>query len=532
MGRKSYSLLLAAFLLPLLALAQGPNNSGTYYQNADGRKGKALKTALYTIISNHTVISYSGLWEAYKKTDLRPDGKIWDMYSNCTNFHPDNDRAGNYKTEGDVFNREHSLPKSWFDDASPMYSDIMHVVPTDGYVNGRRSNYPFGENRGEKYSSNGGFSKLGACTVSGYSGLVFEPNDEYKGDFARIYFYMATCYENKIANWGSDAISGDSYQPYATWYMNMLLRWAKNDPVSQKEIDRNNAVYGVQKNRNPFVDYPGLEDYVWGDLADVAFSYDNYTHDDSGTGGGGTGGEGGGESGGEGGGEGGGESGGGTEPIVPDITGASPAGSTQTYMLISSEESLQDGGAYIIVCPEKEVALSRVMSTGKAYECDNVTISGNAITTSVNTETGVHEVILCGTVDNYRLIDAVTGQALGLSKSDNALNSIEYSDELGDGWKWTIEFNGSEAIITNKEYSDRTIRYNTSSPRFACYKNGQAAVELFARKADTDDITVLVIDPATHADSVIYTVNGCRVSRAASPGLYIVNGRKMIVRPN
>lgn len=261
--------------------AQGPNNSSTYYKSADGLKGKALKTAMFKIVSSHTQLSYDGLWDAYKTTDKRDDGKVWDMYSNTTNFRFGTDQAGSYKKEGDVYNREHSFPKSWFGGkVKPMYTDLVHIVPTDGYVNGRRGNVPFGETKGEEYKSNNGFSKLGSCTYPGYTGTVFEPNDEYKGDFARIYFYMATAYEDKIANWsGTDfpKISNhDSYKPYKDWQLKMLMEWSKKDAVSKKETDRNAGIYSLQKNRNPFVDYPGLEEYIWGTMTDVAFSYDNY----------------------------------------------------------------------------------------------------------------------------------------------------------------------------------------------------------------------------------------------------------------
>ncbi len=272
----SASLLLAA----MPAAAQGPNNSGTYYKQANGKSGSALKAALHNIIKTHTKRTYSQLYTDYKTTDIRPDGKIWDMYSSTSNFTPGTDENhSSFHQEGDNYNREHSMPASWFDSdkQSAMYTDLMHVIPADSYVNNRRSNYPYGETSNPTYQSNGGFSKLGnAKSGLGYSGKVFEPNDEYKGDFARIYFYMATCYADKIADWSSDMLAGNSYPAFTTWALNMLLRWAENDPVSEKELNRNAAVYGIQNNRNPFVDYPGLEQMIWGDLQGVAFSYDNY----------------------------------------------------------------------------------------------------------------------------------------------------------------------------------------------------------------------------------------------------------------
>ena len=271
-------------LVATVTWAQGPNESGTYYRNADGKKGAALKTALCGIIrtmkdrcSKSTV--YNLLWTDFETTDKRADGKVWDMYSNITNYTFGVDQAGNYSKEGDKYNREHSFPKSWFNEGTPMYYDLFHLYPTDGYVNNTRGNDPFGETNGStKKNSANNFSKYGTCTYPGYSGNVFEPNDIYKGDFARTYFYMVTCYEEELPSWNaSHTLDGKKYPGLAEWQLKMLMEWSKKDPVSSdKEIPRNTAVYGIQENRNPFIDYPGLEEYIWGDMMDVAFSYDNY----------------------------------------------------------------------------------------------------------------------------------------------------------------------------------------------------------------------------------------------------------------
>lgn len=279
---KTRLLLLLLFIAGVCAAwAQGPNGSGTYYQSADGKKGVALKTALFNIIKNPSVTSYKGLYDAYIQTDTRPDGYVRDWYSNATNYCHNVDNKGNYTKEGDMYNREHSVPQSWFNEASPMKSDIVHVLPTDGYVNNRRSSYPLADVNNVTYSSKNSYSKLGSCKNDGYSGTVFEPNDEIKGDMARIYFYMATCYQDKCGNWGGGIFTSSGM---VDWEMNVMKAWSKLDPVDDVEIARNNAVKEVQGNRNPFVDYPGLEDYIWGDMTDVAFSYDNYA-------GGGSGGE-------------------------------------------------------------------------------------------------------------------------------------------------------------------------------------------------------------------------------------------------
>lgn len=253
------------FLFPFLLNGQPPAG---YYDNAAGKTGAELKTALYNIIRNHTVIQYDDLMTAYETTDKRSDGKVWDMYSNCT-FTFVTNQCGTFDVECDCFNREHSFPASWFNNGAPMYSDLFHVVPTDGKVNNIRDNEPYGEVEIATYISSNG-SKRGINTYSGYSGTVFEPADEYKGDFARSYFYMATRYENVIAGWqnyspqGNAVLDGTAFPVYETWFLNMLGEWHEADPVSPKETARNNAVYTFQNNRNPFIDNPGWVYSIWG----------------------------------------------------------------------------------------------------------------------------------------------------------------------------------------------------------------------------------------------------------------------------
>ena len=287
MKTKTISLFCLFMLVISSAWAQGPNNSRTYYQAANGKSGQALKTALYKIIKTKesTVVGYDNLKEAYTKTDVRSDGFLRDWYSNSTQYVPGSD-FGTSSDEGQAYNREHLVPQSWFGEGEPMKSDIVHVVPTDGYLNNRRQNYPLAEVGAITYPSKNEYSKLGRCKTSGYTGIVFEPNDEVKGDIARIYFYMATCYEDKISSWANNAkanevFDGNTYPGFTDWYLAMLMRWSKEDPIDEVEIARNNTIASAevkrQNNRNPFVDYPGLEDYIWGDKKSEPFIYDNYS---------------------------------------------------------------------------------------------------------------------------------------------------------------------------------------------------------------------------------------------------------------
>lgn len=260
-------LFLIILVFPFFVLAQIPAG---YYNTAEGKTGASLKTALFGIVSDHTQRTYANLWTDFQTTDKRADGKVWDIYSNATDYTFVTNQCGNYKAEGDCYNREHSFPASWFSDGYPMYTDLFHLYPSDGYVNNRRGNYPFGETGSITYQSANGYCKLGNATATlGYSGIVFEPNNELKGDFARTYFYMVTAYEDRVAGWYSNVdarptINGTTYPAFTDWTINLLLRWHRQDPVSKKETDRNNAVYTIQNNRNPFIDYPELAEFIWG----------------------------------------------------------------------------------------------------------------------------------------------------------------------------------------------------------------------------------------------------------------------------
>jgi hypothetical protein len=150
-----------------------------YYSTATGLTGTPLRQALHDIIDNHSAKSYGSLMGYYQTTDIKPNGKVWDMYSDVPNGTPPysfnfSQTCGNYSNEGDCFNREHSWPQSWFNSNSPMQSDLFHVYPTDGKVNGLRSNYPYGEVTTPSSTTLNG-SKLGPCSFTGYTGTVFEP---------------------------------------------------------------------------------------------------------------------------------------------------------------------------------------------------------------------------------------------------------------------------------------------------------------------------------------------------------------------
>ncbi|MDY5982900.1 MAG: endonuclease [Anaeroplasma sp.] len=231
--------------------------------------GSNLSSSLHTLITNtHTTkLSYANVWTAYKTTDTFPGTPIiWDTYSEYLyTYGTDQTGSSGYTGEGDNYNREHTVPQSWFGKASPMVADVFHILATDGKVNGMRSNYPYGEVDTSTYTSGNG-GKLGSSKLSGYNGTVFEPIDEYKGDIARGYMYMAIRYSDQLSSWTvgeAQKIFTGSY-PYLTSYaMDLFTKWSHLDPVSDKEIIRNDAIEDVQGNRNPFIDHPEWIDTIW-----------------------------------------------------------------------------------------------------------------------------------------------------------------------------------------------------------------------------------------------------------------------------
>ena len=226
--------------------------------------GATLKTQLYNLINiTKAGWEYSELFDAYRKTDVRPDGKyFWDIYSDSSTYTLNDKRINaSYDEEGDSINKEHIIPQSTFNEQKPMKSDPHHVLPSDGYVNNRRSNYPHGEVTGKvEYTSHDG-CKLGTGTNNT---KVFEPMSQYKGDIARIYFYFVTCYQNKMSSNTFSVFDKSAFPSIKSPFLELYLKWHKEDPVSDKEIIRNNEIYKVQKNRNPFIDHQEYAERIWG----------------------------------------------------------------------------------------------------------------------------------------------------------------------------------------------------------------------------------------------------------------------------
>lgn len=436
--------------------AQAPNN---YYSNAVNKTGNELKEALHGIVKGHHVVSYGGLLNAFADTDCKPNGKIWDIYSNYE-FDLSTGLCGEYTKEGDCWNREHTWPQSWFAPSGSTndtaYSDLFHVYPTDGYVNNRRQNFPYGEVSNPTYTSGNG-SKLGPCASAGYSGTVFEPIDEYKGDIARSYFYMSVRYCHGDDNWGTSGMTNKS--EILPWAIDMLLQWNDDDPVSQKEIDRNNAIYVKQHNRNPFIDNSEYARMIWD----------------------------------------------------PNWQGGGNIGNGD-FVKVTSSAEITDGD-YLIVCENNSVAFNGALTTLDAVGNNiSVTISNGKIEADEATNAAVFTITA---VDGGYYIKSASGYYIGQNSNANGLASSTTTAYVN-----AISFEGGNANIVSS--GGAYLRYNESSnqQRFRYFKSttytAQQAIQLY-KKVVAYSITLASVEHGSISASAEEAIEGATVTLTAAP---------------
>ena len=258
---KWFAAAVAALCATAAAAQAGP---GDYYQGINATRGD-LKAQLTPLLANHTHLSYNAIWTEFAALDPLLSTRcaaplIPGVYS-ATCWHteknlPTGGECGNYRKEGDCFNREHGWPKSWFGGFSAgqgAQTDLFELWPSDGYVNSLRANLPLGTVASPTYTSSNG-CKIGPCTAPGYtSGNCFEPADEFKGDFARSYFYLSTCYAGA---WSCCDTAGTNKADIKPWMEKLLRGWHASDPVTDLERQYNDKAFALQGSRLPFVDHP------------------------------------------------------------------------------------------------------------------------------------------------------------------------------------------------------------------------------------------------------------------------------------
>lgn len=458
--KKYLNLILTGTLLFVSAGMKAQAPSG-YYDSLEGKSGDALKTAIKTIAKKgHHAISYGdNTWDAFRSTDVRTvNGKEcwWDMYSN-NNVAVSSGHSG--------MNIEHSVANSWWGGTkNDAYKDIVHLNPSNADANSRKANYPLGEIKGASTWDNG-ITFIGA-PESGQGGgctRVYEPHDMYKGDFARVFMYMFVVYDDitwKEASSSSTDGKGRMYNysggkaTLQPWAYNLMLSWSANDPVSEKEINRNNGIYKEQGNRNPFIDLPDLADYIWGSKQNEAYHLDGDHQPEPGTGTGDNNGDNNGSDDDK-------------DPIAPDMEGK--------YVLVNSSSNLIAGDKYIIVSSDSHLALSTEVVKDKINPTSELTISDNIIS-EVAPNTAIFT--LESTGSGYRLhAEDINGKNIGYLASPKA-KDLSFTESASDaGTTATISIAGEVASISYG--SAGYLKYNESAKIFRTYASGQKDIAMY-----------------------------------------------------
>lgn len=273
------TLILVVSIVAAVAAATAGYTDG-YYNAMDGKKRESLKAAAKQCVKSHRTLVYTDLPVYWEFSDVYPQlvngcKRWWEMYSNQEYLILKGQNARS-SFSANKMQREHAIPKSWWKyngdvEYTPAYSDMWNLYPSDGPANQAKLNYPLGMTRSANFDN--GVTKVGPAQTGygGGSGNVFEPADEYKGDFARAAFYMATVYDDLPWCVNYMYMADSPWPTLKDWAVSMLLQWARMDPVSQKEITRNDEVEKSQGNRNPFVDFPELAEYIWGTRTSETF---------------------------------------------------------------------------------------------------------------------------------------------------------------------------------------------------------------------------------------------------------------------
>lgn len=541
----------------------------TYYRQADGKKAAALKTALYNIIGNPSVKSYNSLWTYYYDTDRLSDNQVVDRYSNTKRYFTS--QNGNAVSG---MNKEHGIPQSWWGGGtSGIGADLQHVMPSESDANSRKSNYGMGIVTSQSWTN--GSIKVGKGTA-GNNGTVqlWEPADNWKGDFARAYFYIVTAYEEKslVQKEGANTMQNNTYPKLQQWAYELYIKWSAEDPVDDLERKRNDVVYGIQGNRNPFVDFPGLERYIWGDLKNTPVDLANYTSPDGGN----------------------------TQVeatasfavetksmlvgetfqqgVTTDSNGAvsyessdsdvasvdaesglvtahavgsaiitATVAATSTYRSTSARYTIvvtSNGGepqpstgttyekvntrpadwagTYLIVYEAEDVAMNGSLSD---YDVANNTIPVDIRqeTIAVTTATEAAEFVATAMSDGQYSLRGKSGKYMGNTSSKNTVVASDTPLPL------TLSVtSGVASIVTDNSY---VLRFNSQNgqKRFRFYKSGQQSVSLYRRAAGTD--TGIEVHQGNTSRNETYDLTGRRLQKITRPGVYLINGKKIWLKP-
>ncbi len=507
--KRHYAWILVALLTWTVGAADAITRQqlATYATSLKGKKKAELKTALYQLMnSGKQTLSYgsgsAGTWWGFYVTDRDPNtNEVINRYSSGKYYFG---KRGNAVTG---MNIEHSFPKSWWGGSkNAAYQDLYELYPSPSDVNGDKSNYPM-DAVSNATAEEDGYDKVGTATH--VSGKAWEPGDRYKGDFARGYMYMAVTYSNlTYQKTGLLTMQADAsgYPGMLQWATDLYRAWSGQDKADSLEVARNNAVASIQNNRNLFVDYPYLCEYVWGDSVNVAFDPDNAittASDDSRYG-----------------------------TFTP--TPPTPDDSTHvegSYVFSKLEQGLPTAGKRYLIVAQSAAKLYAAkpvaLSSGKTY--------GYLYTDGVMDENG--KVTLSEDNDAYTFEEADGGYYLKDSQGryyyqDQSYNTFTPTTSLSDADVWVVTANGDGTYTIKASDSGNVIMYSAKYKSYGNYGTDKQADNIFPFLYEEQRQTDGIGNPAVGRipDTAVYTLQGVRVSKATQPGVYIRGGRKFVVK--
>lgn len=476
-----------------------------YAASLKGKKGAELKTAIFQISQPTKVLTYGGkssnsTWSGFVKTD-----RIGNTLE-CRNRYSTDRFYFTSTTQTSAIsgmNIEHSFPKSWWGgDENKAYKDLYNLYPSESSANNKKSNYVMGKVTNPSILDD--YEKVGNGTYGNF--YVVEPHDNWKGDFCRSYFYMVTTYQNlSWTSQGVNCLDDNTWPTLKKWAYTLYLDWTRTDKVDDIEVDRNNAVYAIQGNRNLFIDYPYLAEYVWGDSVDVAFdpttSISTASDDDRYLQGG--------------------------TPDTPDTPDTPEPGDMYYF---SATNNVTPGKKYLIVADNSgTLKAMKIWSGNKAYGYF-----------PVDDVTELDDTIKLSSLDNAYTITA-DGSKYKIADSQNryiwhdgSYKTISVSTDGSSKGSWTITPNGDgtfKIAFTDNYY----VQYSTKYTSYGCYPDAQGIMPKLYMQVEKNATAIVNVNADTRRayNGNIYTIQGRLVGKDASvlaPGLYIKDGKKFVVR--
>ena len=476
-----------------------------YASSLNGLKKEQLKAALHKLMDKKKVLPYGGggkgTWWGFWYSDRDPQtNECYNRYSDKKFFF---DSTNTGKSIAGM-NIEHSFPKSWWGGKkNDAWCDLYNLYPSDSQANSSKSNYVMGVVVNVKEEAGAGYDKVGTGYADGQLVNMWEPGNRFKGEFSRSYMYMATTYQNlSFTSEGAKQLQTGAYPTLKKWSSDLFRQWSKNDRVDEMEIKRNEAVYKIQNNRNLFIDYPNLAEYVWGDSMDVEFNpYRSITtaSDDARY----------------------------TGVIAPEdpVTPDNPVVTPQGGTFVKTTTAPVAGKRYVLVANTGSnfVIASTLKGKNYGYLPTNSTVDNSGKVNGVNDQSVL--TLEQGTTGFY--IKDANGKYFGQEDKYKTVQFVTKDKAV----EWTLEPK-SDGTFTITSSTGHVLQYDTKYKSFGAYKPVSANGIYPMLYVEDTTAGIGTVWTVTTTDEAVYNLQGVRMPADAqlAPGIYIRGGKKFVVR--